>query len=321
MSELTRREFLKRGIELSLVLSIGSSGFYGLRELSAPYPNTHLLVLAAWPQAHLPEIERVRIVDARAPLKYRQGHIENAVSIWDGDVNTWTGDIPRQVASPQQIKEVFSQAGIDQNITVVIYDDDQNLWAARLFWMLDYYGHSNVKLLNGGLQSWLASGGRLTDQPLELPKARFEPRPDANKIVTGDWLLEHLYDPTVKLVDARSPEEYSGMKTEARRGGHIPGAMLLPWDRTLNRDGTFKRAHELKKLYKQAGLRWDQTIVVYSHTGVRAAHAYFALRLLGYPDVRLYDGSWAEWGNNETYPVATVERPPGQKSEHRSTCW
>ncbi len=306
-------------MELGLAVGLGTSGVVSLTTLSRGYPQHELLANPEWLKGRLEHTDRFRIVDARGPLDYAEGHIPQAVNLWDREVNTWTRGFPRLVAPPGRIAEGLGGAGIDEGIIVITYGDHGNLWAARLFWTLEYYGHPQVRILNGGVESWRRAGGRLTEEVPEFPQADFRAEPDLDKLATGGWLKEHLEDPGVQIVDTRSPAEYRGKEARARRGGHIPGALLVPWENTVTEDGVFRRYLDLEIIYRKAGLKKKNTIVTYSHTGVRAAHGYFALRLLGYPRVRVYDASWAEWGNDERFPIAAGgEALP---EEEGSLCW
>ncbi|MBI3659687.1 sulfurtransferase [Candidatus Acetothermia bacterium] len=322
MSTLSRRDLLKRTVEAGLALSVIGSGLYGFRALSATYPNSDLLVTAQWLQERVDETSKVRIVDARGPLKYRFQHIPNSVNLWDADVNTWTQGFPRLVASPEQLQPLLERAAMDRDMTIVLYDDEQSRWAGRLFWILEYYQFQNVKLLDGGLAAWTAVGGRLTNETPSLTPSKLNLRADAKKIVTGDWLLEHLPDPSIQIIDSRTAQEYAmGYGSGHSHGehiGHIPGALLVPAEKALELNGYFKKANELRLLYRNIGP--SRTILTYSETGVRAALAYFQLRLLGYSDVRVYDASWAEWGSDEKFPVATGG-VVANGDRHTSTCW
>jgi thiosulfate/3-mercaptopyruvate sulfurtransferase len=321
MKKLSRRDFLRRAIEAGLALSLLGSGAQGWRALSAPYPNAKRLVSAPWLAERIEEIFQLRVVDAGGKLKYARQHLPNAVNLWYGDVSTLT--MPRTVAPPELLRPFLEEAGLRAAMTVVIYDDEQSRWAGRLFWILEYYGFSDVRLLDGGLEAWAEAGGRLTDAMPSFEASSLDLRADPRRVVTGAWLLDHLVDPNVQIVDARTRREYAiGDASRHMHGeqiGHIPGALLVPVESALEPNGRFKRANELRLLYRAVSP--DKTVVTYSENGVRAALAYFQLRLLGYPDVRVYDASWAEWSSDERFPIATGAGATSNAERHTSTCW
>lgn len=305
---ITRRELLKK----SALLALGS-GFIGARPIRLQseeweYPNPQLLVGPDQLSSRLGRSADIRVVDFRSTIKYWEGHIEDAVHLWKDDVVQKRNGIPNQVPPEGFIGGVFGSAGIGNQTRVVTYGDNGNIWSSRLFWTLDYYGHQETGLLNGGLNYWKASDKQLTTDPPNLPPEEFNATPDPQKIADSRWILDHLDDPEVQILDTRSPEEYTGEKIlpNTERGGHIPGAIPVEWKEAIDwKTQTFKPYPELERIYKEAGLKKGNTIVTYCQTGIRAAHGYFTLRLLGYPKVRMYDGSWFEWSNNEDLPVKT----------------
>lgn len=263
--------------------------------------NLDLLVDANWVASHLGD-DTVRIVDMRPIDDYAQGHIPGAVQLDLVAVRTTTDGVRGQVAPPEIVEAVLGGLGIDVQTTVVIYDADTGIDATRLFWTLEYYGHQDVHLLDGGWGAWQRAGKEMsTELPTVAPKT-FVAQPQPELIADAEWMLAHLNDENLTIVDARSVEEYRGEDVRALRGGHIPGAILVDWRSTLNDDGSFKDVSALGTLYRSAGLEPGQEVVTYCQTGHRAAHDYFTLRLLGYT-VRLYDGSWEEWGNQADTPV------------------
>lgn len=213
--------------------------------------------------------------------------------------------VPGTLPPADQVGQVIEKAGIGNQTRVVIYDDGNGLWASRLFWTLEYLGHQKVALLEGGLSGWIEDGGALQTEETTNSRADFQIRIQPDKLADERWLLQNLDNRRVKVVDSRNPEEYTGKDKQAARGGHIPGASNIDWVLNLDtvRRQTFLPLTELEKLYEQEEATRDKEIVTYCQIGIRAAHSYFTLRLLGYEYVRLYDGSWAEWGNSADTPI------------------
>lgn len=273
------------------------------------YARPELLVDTAWLAGQLDSPD-LRLLDARSTGAYGKGHIPGAVLIdetltWDPD-----SDLNRIVGPPQVIKEAFEAVGVSDSSLVVVYDDAGGLWATRIFWLLDYYGHPRTAILNGGFPRWQAEGRPVTAEAPQVGRGRFNPVARPEKLATRDYILERLDDVNVGICDTRSRAEYEGSDVRSQRGGHIPGSEWVEWLGNLDPDGTFKSQPELERLYAAAGLTPDKEVIPLCQTGVRSAHTYFALRLIGYPRVRLYDASWEEWGNDPTTPVE--EGPPAR---------
>ena len=247
------------------------------------------------------------VLDARAPGRYARGHLPGAVNLPMAalfDVDPMKG--LKRLKPLNELEGLFGRAGLTPEAVVVIYGERGNVDAANVFWALESCGHPNAMLLDGGIERWAREGRPLVREPAAPEPRRYsapEPEARARVRVEADWLLAHLDDPEVQILDNRSPEEYTGEERYARRGGHLPGAKLLPYERTLNPDGTFRPAAEIRELYERLGLDPAKTVVNYCQTGTRSAHAYFTQRLVGFRDPRVYEGSWAEWGNDERFPV------------------
>ncbi|WP_270889583.1 sulfurtransferase [Pedococcus sp. 5OH_020] len=243
-------------------------------------------------------------------LLYDTGHIPGALKLdWHQDLND---PVMRDYVDGERFASVMSERGVARDTTVVIYGDKNNWWAAYALWVMSLFGHEDVRLLDGGRSKWVAEGRELTKDVPTVTGADYPvvERDDAPIRAFKEDVLAHLGKP---LVDVRSPGEYSGEllhmpdypQEGAMRGGHIPGARSVPWARAANEDGTFKSRPELEAIYLQEqGLSPSEPTVAYCRIGERSSHTWFVLRhLLGFDDVRNYDGSWTEWGNSVRVPV------------------
>ncbi len=257
---------------------------------------------------------RVIEVDYDPASNYEQGHIPGAVLFdWQKDIND---PVRREILSQPALTALLRKAGISPDTSLVLYGDFNNWFAAFAFWVLSYYGVRNVRILNGGRAKWIAEGRPLskevpTHRPGTIQAKTADPslrafQSDVRAILPG--ALAGAYS----LVDVRGPKEFSGELTappeypteQAQRGGHIPSAKNIPWAQAVRSDGTFKSPEELAALYEAKGIRPDRPVITYCRIGERSSHTWFVLRyLLGYPDVRNYDGSWTEWGNSIGAPI------------------
>jgi thiosulfate/3-mercaptopyruvate sulfurtransferase len=251
-------------------------------------------------------------VDYDPENAYRQGHLEGASLIWwKRDIND---PITRDIISKSQFEELLSRNGITAQSEVILYGDFNNWFAAFVFWIFKYYGHEKVKIMNGGRKKWEIEKRSYTKNEPQIQRTDYVAQPP------NEGLRAYLFDvrralekSDTVLVDVRSPKEFSGEITapaeypmeHAQRGGHIPNANNIPWASAVNdTDGTFKSVEELKKIYETKGVTPDKDVICYCRIGERSSHTWFVLKyLLGYPQVRNYDGSWTEWGNMIGNPI------------------
>lgn len=277
------------------------------------YARPDVLVSTEWLAEHLNDAN-LRIIESNEdPLLYPSGHIPGAVQVdWASDLND---RLRRDYIQREGFEKLASSIGITPDTTLVFYGDKNNWWATYAFWVFQLFGHKNAKILNGGRLKWEKEGRDLTrDVPTYEATAYKAPERDDSKIrAYRDQVLAHV-NAGKPLIDVRSPAEYSGEKLHmpeypqegALRGGHIPGAASVPWARAANpEDGTFKSVEELRAIYEgEKGLKSTDDIIAYCRIGERSSHSWFVLTyLLGYPNVRNYDGSWTEWGNSVGVPI------------------
>lgn len=280
--------------------------------------TTHLLVSTDWLAEHLHD-PNLRIVDIRGhvlpasePLPhyfnhysdYVERHISGAVFIdWVEEITDPADPRHAQIAKPARFAEVMSRHGISNETMVVVYDDAGGMFAARLWWSLNYYGHHKVAVLDGGWNKWLAEG-RETDAEIPfIEAAEFIAQPQPNWYRNGDDVLRQLQSETV-LMDVRSLDEFEGRSSRAKRKGHIPSASNLPRNDLLAPDGTMLPIEVLRQKFAEIGIVTPNTeVVTYCNGGVSASFGLLALRVAGFENNALYDGSWKEWGNDESKPI------------------
>jgi len=275
-----------------------------LSALTSGYANPQLLIETEELGRRLGEAP-LTIVDTRSKEEYAKGHIPGAVNLGFQALDDLEANKQGLPIAASKAEELFSGLGIGEDTLVVTYDGPKNRFgAARLFYVLEFFGHSKVRVLNGGFAKWERERRAVTTEVPKPAKRVFVARARPELSATAEQVRAKLGEPTVCLLDARSDEEYSGKDVRASRAGRIPGAVNVEYLRTIRpEDDTFKSAEELRTIFEARGVTPDRETITYCHTGGRAAHDYFVLRLLGYQRVKTYDGSWAEWGNADRLPV------------------
>ncbi|MGO0577317.1 sulfurtransferase [Ornithinimicrobium panacihumi] len=276
----------------------------------AAYAHPERLVTTDWLEEHLGTDGLVVLECDEDVLLYETGHIPGALKLdWHLDLND---PLTRDYVDGERFAQVMGSRGITRETTVVVYGDKSNWWAAYALWVMTLFGHPDVRLLDGGRAAWVAEGRKMSNWAPDAPTVDYPvvERDDSTQRAFKDDVLAHLGSP---MVDVRSPGEYSGEllhmpdypQEGAMRGGHIPGAKSVPWARAANDDGTFKTREELEAIYLQEqGLDPAEGVVAYCRIGERSSHTWFVLtHLLGFEQVRNYDGSWTEWGNAVGVPV------------------
>jgi thiosulfate/3-mercaptopyruvate sulfurtransferase len=276
------------------------------------YARPEMLVSTDWLAAHIDHPEMAVVESDEDVLLYDTGHIPGAVKVdWHMDLND---PLTRDYLDARAFAELMSAKGIALDTTVVFYGDNFNWWAAYALWVFTLFGHPDVRLLDGGRARWIEEGRKLTKDVPDRPRTEYpaQGRNDAPVRAFRDEVMDHV-GRGGRLVDVRSPQEFSGEllhmpdypQEGALRGGHIPGAANVPWKRAANDDATFRTVEELRAIYEgEQGLGVDDDIVAYCRIGERSSHTWFVLHhLLGYPNVRNYDGSWTEWGNLVRAPI------------------
>jgi thiosulfate/3-mercaptopyruvate sulfurtransferase len=285
------------------------------------YANPNSLVSTEWVEKNA-DGDKVVLVEVDVDTNaYDEGHVPGAVG-WN-----WKTDLAdqarRDILGLSEFEKLMGGSGIGNHTAVVLYGDSNNWFAAWAFWQLKIYGHQDVRIMNGGRRKWIEEGRKIVKTATKI-------KPTSYKSTALNQELRALL-PQVKaavkgkeaaLVDVRSPEEFTGkllapegLPETCQRGGHIPGARCVPWSLTCNEDGTFKTAEELSALYAEKGVTRDKEVIAYCRIGERSSHSWFVLKhLLGYPNVKNYDGSWTEWGNLVGAPIETGDEKPLERS-------
>ena len=274
------------------------------------YANPAALVTTAWVAEHLndPHVRLVEVdVDTSA---YAQGHVRNAAG-WNWQTQL-EDRVQRDIPTKEAWEKLLSESGIDQNTKIIFYGDNNNWFAAFAYWIARIYGHQNVALMNGGRKKWELESRELVKDAPSVSKTNYHAgQPDWSLRAYQNQVREYINAGDKAMVDVRSPAEFNGdilappgLPETAQRAGHIPSAANIPWGQAANEDGTFKSKDELAKLYQSKGITPDKHIVAYCRIGERSSHTWFVLKeLLGYSDVRNYDGSWTEWGSVIGAPI------------------
>lgn len=292
-------------ILLLIFLARGCGESRGHQTEEKGYANASLLVSGEELRHHLNDPGTL-VVDVRQPKRYSAGHLPGAVNLPIAEITQTMNGVPGMLAPIEAVEQTLGQRGIRRQMHVVIYDDIGGVPATRLFWALDYLGQSKISVLQGGLKLWQKERRPISRRIPEAMAVEYKATPLTSRLANKGWVQTRLKDPTVVLVDARSNQEFDGLVPgrQVKRAGHIPGSVNIDWNRNLTGEPRqFKPAAKLARIYRKAGATADKEIVVYCRTGARASHDYFVLRLLGYPRVRLYDGSYVEWAADETLPT------------------
>ena len=276
------------------------------------YRHPETLVDTNWVSENLRDASiRVAEVDYDPTANYNLGHIPGAVLMdWRKDLND---PVSRDLVSKERFEQILSNAGVSNQQTLVLYGDFNNWFAAFAYWILNYYGVDKIVLMNGGRKKWLAEDREVTKEIPSYPKTTFKTSGTKEHIRAYlDYVKSSMKKNDKVLVDVRSPAEFTGEITappeypneHAQRGGHIPGAVNIPWSQAVSENGTFKSADEITKLYQSKGVTPDKEVITYCRIGERSSFTWFVLKyLLGYPNVKNYDGSWTEWGNMVRNPI------------------
>jgi thiosulfate/3-mercaptopyruvate sulfurtransferase len=274
-----------------------------------------VLVDADWVTEHASDDNVVLIEVDEDTTAYDGGHIAGAIKLdWKTDLQD---PVRRDFVNKAQFEKLLSEKGVSNDDTVVLYGGNNNWFAAYAYWYFKLYGHSDVRLLNGGRKKWELDARELSSETVTRPATSYTAsKPNLDIRAFRDEVVESIGQKS--LVDVRSPDEFAGRllapahlpQEQSQRGGHIPTAVNVPWSKAANDDGTFKSDDELKKIYSEAGVDWDGDIIAYCRIGERSAHTWFVLQeLLGQKNVKNYDGSWTEYGSLVGVPIAIGDEP------------
>ena len=269
------------------------------------FPNAHL-ILTPHDLAHAlgqTASPRPLVLDMRPPDAYAAGHVPGAIHLDLWGVSLIDTDPAPLDAFMWMIEHVLAIHGVESSTPIVVYDEQSGVRAARAFWFLEYFGHPSVRVLDGGYGAWTRAGLPVTRDSDPARLTEWTGSRENATLATWKDVRDAIDRSDSVIVDARTDGEYCGTTVRAKRGGAVPGAVHIEWTRNLTSAGDFKPADELRGMYESAGVTPDRQVITYCQGGYRAAHSYLALRLLGYPRVRNYVGSWKEWGDREDLPV------------------
>ena len=277
----------------------------------ADYVHPELLVSTAWVTEHQSD-PKVRLIEVDVDTTaYDQGHIAGAVG-WNWQTQL-QDNVRRDLIERSAVEKLLGQAGVSNDTTIILYGDNNNWFAAYALWQLKYYGHKDVRLMNGGRKKWIEEKRPLGTEPANVAPATYRAAGPDESIRARKEEIFSIIDSKSRgqLVDVRSADEFTGkiiappgMNETAQRAGHIPGAANIPWAQAANEDGTFKSYDQLKQLYQTKGVNGSDEVIAYCRIGERSSHTWFVLKyLLGYSNVKNYDGSWTEWGNLVGAPI------------------
>ncbi|HEU5119976.1 MAG TPA: sulfurtransferase [Candidatus Nitrosocosmicus sp.] len=276
------------------------------------YAHPEVLVDTNWTEEHITDPNvRIAEVDYDPTANYNLGHIPGSVLLdWKKDIND---PVSRNIISKSACEQLLRSIGVNEDTILILYGDFNNWFAAFAFWVFKYYGYNDVRIMNGGRRKWLDEDRKLDRAIPSYPEGNFKAKGQDEKIRTYlNEVSNSINRDGRVMVDVRSPAEFSGEVTapaeypteHAQRGGHIPGAKNIPWGKAVNEDGTFKSVEELTQLYQAKGVLPEKEVIAYCRIGERSSHTWFVLKyLLGYPNVKNYDGSWTEWGNMIGNPI------------------
>lgn len=249
----------------------------------------------------------VRVIDAVDPSLFSRAHITGAINIFYQNLTKI--EERKKNGFPigeKDAEKIFGDAGIDSSSLVVVYDGGEGAFASGVWFVLDFYGHKNVRVLDGGFRKWISEGRRVAQSIPRADKKKFAANPHPEMLVTTEWLRDNLGKKGLVILDSRSLKEYAGfdLRPGASRGGHIPGSIHLEWSEVSDKMNSFKSVEEMEKVFKQRGITKDVTVVTYCHSGIgRSTELAFALKLLGYNKVYEYTGSWEAWSSDPRLPI------------------
>ena len=251
--------------------------------------------------------ENLKIIDVRNSGKYLLGHLPKAAHMWGDDLSAVQSWVPEMIPEANDFSSIAQEKGINNDSKIIIYGDQDSPWPARLWFIFSFYDHQNVRILKGGYQAWKDEDYETTMLPYNPEQGNFEVK-DVNNdwLINSDTIAENLDNENFLVLDSRSEAEYLGQETNsaAPRKGRIPGSVHLEWSAVLTEDGNFKSPAEITELYQAAGVTKEKEVIaVLSHNGVRAAHSFLTLKLLGYENLKLYDEAWVGWSSRSDLPV------------------